>query len=111
MSGVATFVLFPVVFVVNGILITGTFAIVIGFDVVIIVMFEGETVGGVVLIIGSIFTHFVPVVVELAKDWTLTQLAICCCWGNEGRGKIIGLWHILTGGGDGMMVADGGGDG
>ena len=41
---------------VNGILITGTFDTVIGFDVVIMVM-----LGGVVFTTGSIFTHFGPV--------------------------------------------------
>jgi hypothetical protein len=45
----------------NGILITGTLETVIGFDVVIIVMLAGGGCGGVVLITGSIFTHFAPV--------------------------------------------------
>jgi hypothetical protein len=51
-----------VALVVNGILITGTLETVIGFDVVIIVMLaDVGGCGGVVLITGSIFTHFVPV--------------------------------------------------
>jgi hypothetical protein len=49
------------VLTVNGILITGTFEKVIGFDVVIIVIFDGGGCGGVELITGSIFTHFAPV--------------------------------------------------
>ena len=47
--------------VANGILITGTLATVIGFDVVIIVILAGDGCGGIVLITGSIFTHFAPV--------------------------------------------------
>lgn len=46
---------------VNGILITGTFATVIGFDVVIIVILAGGSCGGVVFMTGSIFTHLAPV--------------------------------------------------
>jgi hypothetical protein len=49
-------------------LITGTFETVIGFDVVIIVIFAGGSCGGVVLITGSIFTHFGPVDAVLAYD-------------------------------------------
>jgi hypothetical protein len=41
-------------------LIIGTFETVIGFDVVIIVIFVGDCCGGTVLIIGSILTHFGP---------------------------------------------------
>ena len=47
----------------NGILITGTFETVIGFDAVIIVM-----LGGVVFTTGSIFTHFGPVEAAPAYD-------------------------------------------
>jgi hypothetical protein len=49
-------------------LITGTLARVIGFDVVIIVIFDGGSCGSVVLMTGSIFTHFVPVDAVPAYD-------------------------------------------
>lgn len=57
-----------VTFVVNGILITGTFETVIGFDVVIIVIFADDCCGGIVLITGSILTHFGPDDVAPAYD-------------------------------------------
>jgi hypothetical protein len=47
--------------VVNGILIMGNLETVIGLDVVNIVIFPGGGCGGIVLITGSILTHFGPV--------------------------------------------------
>jgi hypothetical protein len=49
-------------------LITGTLERVIGFDVVIIVIFVGGGCGGVVLITGSILTHFVTFDAEPPYD-------------------------------------------
>lgn len=110
--------------VVNGILMTGNFETVIGFDVVIIVIFVGCDggcrEGGVVLITGSILTHFPPVDAVFAYDCSLTQLVICCCeifvWFmgdtvlGKGFGNISGLWFDIDGI-KGIIFADGGGDG
>ena len=84
----------------------------------IIVIFVGGGCGGVVLITGSIFTHFAPVDAVPAYDWSLTQLVICC-WGKLfwliddvgiGFGKSIGRWVVKVGE-DGTILEDGGGDG
>ena len=109
----------PTVFVLfSGILITGNLATVIGFVVVIIVILDVGSCGGVVLIIGSIFTHLDKFEGMPANDWTLTQFVICGCEKLfnveiglvDGLGKMIGRCDE-TGGEEGTMLADGGGDG
>lgn len=101
----------------SGIFITGNFVTVIGFAVVIIVIFEGVC-WGVEWMIGSILTHFVNDDPTPEKDCSLIQFEICC-WEllfefglglDTGFGKITGRWEV-NGGDEGTILAEGGGDG